>query len=309
MSLITFFAAPKPLVDERISTIQMNAFRSWAALPEVDVILMGDEVGVSEAASQVGARHITDVRRNSRGTPLISSMIQFAREYSTSPLLCVINADMIIMRDMVEASRQVRELASRFVMLSRRWDLEMNGPLHLQAGWEAELQARVRAEGRLHRPAGSDFFVFPRDIYHSVPEFAVGRAGWDNWMIYSARRSRWPVIDCTPSVMAVHQNHDYSHLPGGAPHYAMPESDENIRLAGGTASIRYTILDSTHVLSDGRLRRPKISGPRIARGVEVTLRTALFFLPATVTEELVRPRRWKKRFLRAIGRRQGKEDN
>jgi hypothetical protein len=307
MSLITFFSAPKALADERISIIQMNAFRSWAELPKVEVILMGDEVGVSEAASQVGARHIANVRRNSRGTPLISSMIELAREHSTSPLLCIINADMIIMPDMVEASRQVRELAPKFVMLSRRWDLEVNGPLHLQPGWEAELRARVRREGKLHRPAGSDFFVFPREIYEDVPEFAVGRAGWDNWMIFSARRSRWPVVDCSPSVMAVHQNHDYRHLPGGAPHYAMPESDENIRLAGGTASIRYTILDSTHVFSDGRLRRPRISGSRIARGVEVTLRTALFFLPSTMKEELVRPRRWKKRFLRAIGRGQGKE--
>ena len=32
-----------------------------------------------------------------------------------------------------------------------------------------------------------------------MPDFAIGRAGWDNWMIYHARQQGWPVIDGTPS--------------------------------------------------------------------------------------------------------------
>jgi hypothetical protein len=55
-------------------------------------------------------------------------------------------------------------------------------------------------------------------------------------MIYKARKEGWAVIDCTPSVMIVHQNHDYSHLPGGKPHYEHPDTNENIRLAGGQAT-------------------------------------------------------------------------
>ena len=62
---------------------------------------------------------------------------------------------------------------------------------------------------------------------------SFGRAGWDNWMIYAGRRSGWPVVDATASIMIIHQNHDYSHLPGGQPHYRLPETDENVRLAGG----------------------------------------------------------------------------
>ena len=46
------------------------------------------------------------------------------------------------------------------------------------------------------------------------------------------------MIDCTPSVMIVHQNHDYSHLPGGKPHYEHPDTNENIRFlrAAGTSA-------------------------------------------------------------------------
>ncbi len=104
------------------------------------------------------------------------------------------------------------------------------------------------------------------------------------------------MIDCTPSVMIVHQNHDYSHLPGGKSHYDHPDTTENIRLAGGHASIRYTILDSTHQLVDGKLVRPKMTNARFMRNVELFLRKIFFFLPENLVENIVRPKRWKKRF-------------
>ncbi|MFM8426172.1 MAG: hypothetical protein ACKOBL_13455, partial [Chloroflexota bacterium] len=143
--------------------------------------------------------------------------------------------------------------------------------------------------------AGSDFFLFPRSCYADIPTFTIGRAGWDNWMIYKARKENWAVIDCTPSVMIVHQNHDYSHLPGAKPHYDHPETNENIRLAGGQANVRYTILDSTHQLVGDTLARPKMTSLRFTRKFELFLRSVFFFLPESVLENIARPKRWQKR--------------
>jgi hypothetical protein len=114
-------------------------------------------------------------------------------------------------------------------------------------------------------------------------------------MIYKARREGWPVIDCTPSIMIVHQNHDYSHLPGGKPLYEHPDTNENIRLAGGQANIRYTILDATHQLRDGKLVRPKMTSARFTRRLELFLRKVFFFLPENMIEHIARPKRWQKR--------------
>jgi hypothetical protein len=136
-----------------------------------------------------------------------------------------------------------------------------------------------------------------------LPDFAVGRAGWDNWMICNARKHNWRVIDATPSVMIVHQNHDYAHLPGGKPHYSAPETDENIRLAGGEPAIRYTILDATHCLVDGKLVRPRPSYLRFMRRIELLLRAVFFFLPPEMIEDVARPKRWKKRILKLLGAR------
>ncbi|OIN95329.1 MAG: hypothetical protein AUJ21_03375 [Anaerolineae bacterium CG1_02_58_13] len=296
MTSITLFSAPKPLTDPHIATIQRNAIRSWTLLPEVEVILLGEETGLAEAARELGVRHIPNVTRNTSGTPLISSMFSLARENSNSPLLCIVNADMLLMPDFVEAAKQVVKLKDNFILLSQRWDLDVAQPLEFTKGWESRLRNTVHATGILHRPAGSDFFLFPKSCYTDVPDFAIGRAGWDNWMIYKARQEKWPVIDCTPSVMIVHQNHDYGHLPGGQAHHTLPETDENIRLAGGQAAIRYTILDSTHRLVGGKLARPRMSALRFQRGVELFLRKLFFFLPEDTIENIARPKRWQKRF-------------
>lgn len=303
MSLITLFSAPKPFTDPHIATIQRNAIKSWTLLSDIEVILLGEEAGLAEAAQELRVKHIPNVQRNQSGTPLISSMFQAARENSHSELLCIVNADMILMPDFLEAARRSRLQRDKFVLLSQRWDLDVTQPLEFTEGWQKRLSSIVDGQGTLHRPAGSDFFLFPKTCYTDVPDFAIGRAGWDNWMIYKARKEKWPVIDCTPSVMIVHQNHDYSHLPGGKSHHEHSDSDENIRLAGGQAAIRYTILDSTHQLVRGTLARPKLSYLRFMRGVELFLRAIFFFLPENMIENVARPKRWKKRLQKIFGKR------
>jgi hypothetical protein len=295
MPLITLFSAPKPFTDPHIVTIQRNAIKSWTLLPDVEVILLGEETGLAETSRELGVKHISSVARNTNGTPLISSMFQLARENSNSELLCIINADIILMTSFVEAAKQVVKLKDNFVLLSQRWDLDVTQPIEFTDGWQDRLSSIVNRQGTLHRPAGSDFFLFPPPSFREVPDFAIGRAGWDNWMIYKARSENWPVIDGTPSIMIVHQNHDYSHLPGGKPHYEHPDTNENIRLAGGTAAVRYTILDSTHQLVNGKLTRPSISRLRFTRRVELFLRAVFFFLPENMIENIARPKRWKKR--------------
>lgn len=295
MPLITFFSAPKPFTDPHIAMIQRNAIKSWTLLEDVEVILLGDEVGLAEVAKELGVKHFPNVKVNEGGVPLISSMFEIARENSNGELLCIVNADMILMSDFVEAARKVKSQRLEFVLLSQRWDYDIASPLDFAEGWESRLRESVRKQNQLHRPAGSDFFLFPKKCYETVPDFSIGRAGWDNWMIYKARAEKWTVIDGTPSVMIAHQNHDYSHLPEGKSHHEHPETNENIRLAGGQANVRYTILDATHQLADGKLIRPKMTSLRLTRKLELFLRAVFFFLPENTIENIARPKRWQKR--------------
>jgi hypothetical protein len=268
MPLITLFSAPKPFADAHIAIIQRNAIKSWALLPDVRVILLGDEPGVEKEARELDVIHLPGVKCSEGGTPLISSMFQLTRANSDSNLLCIINTDILLMPDFVAAVEQVQRQKEKFVLLSQRWDLDLRQPMEFTEGWEDCLRSAVHGQGQLHRPAGSDFFLFPRTCYTEVPDFVIGRAGWDNWMIYKARKSGFPAIDATHDVLVVHQNHDYSHLPGGRPHYDHPETDENIRLAGGRPMTRFTLLDTDKRLVDGKLLPQKLDRARLWRRIE-----------------------------------------
>ena len=308
MTLVTLFSAPKAFTDPVTARTQCNAIESWKRLAVERVLLLGNAAGIAAAAEDMGVRHMPEVAVNRNGVPLISSMVQRVRASSDSALLAIINTDIILTSDFTRVAREMESLRStgalnrRFVLVSRRWDLEVPTAMDFSDGWETRLRQVVREQGRLHRPTGSDFFLFPRDCYPDIPDFAVGRAGWDNWMIYKARAEGWPVIDATPSMLIVHQAHDYRHLPGAKPHYNHPDTLVNMKLAGGQAAIRYTILDATHALVDGRLVHPTLSRERLMRGVELALRRLFFFLPEHLVENLVRPKRWSKRLRKLLSK-------
>jgi hypothetical protein len=271
MPLITLFSAPKPFTHPHIAMIQRNAVNSWLALGgEVEVFLVGDEAGIGQAAMECGAGWLPEVRRNQAGTPLVSSIFDLARRAGRAPLLAYLNADVMLLPDFIVAARQVSVQVERFLLIGQRWDLDVRMALDFGPGWEARLRSDLQARGRLHQPAGSDYFLFPAAIFTETPDFAIGRAGWDNWMIYQARRQGWAVVDGTPSVAVIHQDHDYAHLPGGRPHYEMPESFANQEMAGGAANL-YMVLDADWQLRRGRVRRPTLSYARLLRRIEVWL--------------------------------------
>jgi len=181
-----------------------------------------------------------------------------------------LNADIIVQPDFVTVAHKVAAQAERFLVVGQRWDLQVENELDFNPGWEARLRADLEKRGRLHPPAGSDYFIFPRNLFTAMPAFAIGRAGWDNWMIYHARERGWPVVDATPSLQIIHQDHDYSHLPGGKPHYDLEESNHNLALAGGPLHIYY-VLDTDKQLWDGRIRSPRPSMLRTLRKAELWL--------------------------------------
>lgn len=270
MPFITIFTAPKPFTDPHIATIQRNAIQSWLLLGSVEVLLVGEEPGLSDIATEYGIHHLPEVARNDLGTPLVSSIFSLARQASTSPMLAYVNADIILTPDFVDASKRVSEQLERFLVVGQRWDLEVRQVMDFSSGWDQRLKSEIENRGQLHAPAGSDFFLFPRTLSIEMPDFAIGRAGWDNWMIYHARQQGWPIVDATPSLMVVHQDHDYGHLPGGKPHYNQAESRQNEAFAGGPANL-YMVLDSDKQLIDGKVRAPKPNLLRVLRRAEVWL--------------------------------------
>lgn len=270
MSDMTIFISPKGFDRDHIRVIQMNAIRSWKALNrDVDIVLIGDDPGVEEAAQELGVRYIGDVRRNDEGTPLLSDIFELARRTSDSPLLAYVNADILLFPEFVDISKKVAASEDKFLLVGQRWDLDQRTLLDFSDGWEAQLRNEIQTRARRHPIGGSDYFVYPRVCFETLPDFAIGRSGWDNWMFYQARRMGWKLINCSDVIDIIHQEHDYSHLPNGQSHYRLPESAKNVELGGGKRTI-FNLNDCDYLLTkDLAVVKTPLTWKKMLREIEI----------------------------------------
>jgi hypothetical protein len=255
--VLTLFTIPKPFAGAA-RTAQLNALRSWRALDgEVEILVFGDEAGAAEAAAETGAVHVPDVARNEWGTPLVADAFDRAARAARHETLAYANADMILFDDLLTAVRRLH--GRRALLFGRRTDVHLGEELSFDDGG-ARLRA-LAAGGQLGTERQIDYLVFRRDVQWEMPPFAVGRPGWDNWMLLRARDLDLDLVDLTPSVLALHQAHGYDHVPARRDHrWGGPEADRNRELAGIDPDRAFGILDATHVL--GRHRLLPALGPR-----------------------------------------------
>jgi hypothetical protein len=241
--------------------------------PECEILLLGDEEGIAEAAAEMNVNHIPAIARNEYGTPLISDAFKQAAQYSTKDTLCYINADIILCDDFLQAIDRIANRKREFLMVGQRWDIDIDQLIDFGQNWQQLVRDLIRNFGILHPRYGIDYFVFPKGLFKDIPPFAVGRPGWDNWMIYKAKISRYSVIDATTVVKAVHQNHDYSHVPQrNGRKYEGPESKRNRSLLDNY-SISFSIDDANYVLTKKYIRPAlarRVNRPRMYARISLT---------------------------------------
>lgn len=268
MTFLTIFSAPKPFTDPHINIIQRNAIESWLQLgTDVEVVLAGEEEGLSEVAEEYNVFHQNKIERNKFGTPRVDSIFNQARKLTNSKLLAYINTDIILTSDFVRVAREINNFEDHFLIVGRRWDLQINEPICFRGDWLNKLEEKLKEQGTLHGPTALDYFIFPRGSYMDIPAFAIGRAGWDNWMIYQAIKSGMMVIDGTFSITAIHQKHDYSHLPGGMSHHQLKESNQNVEIGGGFSKM-YDLLDVDWYFINDRKKAASLNFTRFLRKIE-----------------------------------------
>jgi hypothetical protein len=247
---LTIFSIPKAFAGQ-IDRAQRNALKSWRRQSDVEIVLMGDDAGVADAAAAFDAGHVAEIERTAHGTPRLDVAFAQARKMARHDTLCFVNADIILPPDFAEVVAGVSMRPS--LVVGARWERDVEGSLDFDSdATDAMLRSRA---GDLGPPFAIDYFVFHRDINWSMPAFAIGRTVWDNWMIFRARQLRVPVIDATRRLFVIHQSHDYSHIaPSRSALWKGTEAEENRRLAG--LDRLFTIEDATHVMTeDGTVKR------------------------------------------------------
>lgn len=236
---LTLFAIPKAFTDRQTRVNQTNAILSWQQLaPSVQILLFGDEPGIEEFAEEHGLGFGGGLRRNAFGTPLLSDAFARAHQLSDTPLMMYVNSDVIFSESLLAAAERVLQ-DSRLqpsVTFGQRLDVPVNRLLDFSTRepWRW-LEGEVASRGQRSPIVCKEYFLFTRGLYESIPDFAVGRGNWDNWMIHHAREQGTPVVNATEVILAIHQKHGYRHLKTSrlGCYVTCPEAKQNQRLAGG----------------------------------------------------------------------------
>ena len=248
--MLTFFSTPKPF-NGHLNVIQRNALRSWQQVHAgVEVLLFGDDPGAAEVCAELGLRHVPTVGKNRYGTKSLSSIYDQAQELAHHDLLCHVNCDILLLEDFRQAVDVVTQESFPFLMAGRRWDVDIREPLDfIHTDWRILVRNLALQANQQRPPQWIDYFVFRRGLFHhQIPEFVIGRPGWDNWLLWYARSSGAKLIDVSEVVCAVHQNHDYSYHPDGEKGvWEGEEAQENYKLLDGHKKFR-TLENATHLL-------------------------------------------------------------
>jgi len=254
--MISIFTMPKDFIGE-FEIIQRNAIRTWKEeCPNSEIILAANAEGVSEVSAQFGIQHLHGVRSGDLGSPLLSSLFQQVKQEARNEILAFINADCMLIGNLEKAVELVRKKFEKFLMIGIRYDSEISQLLPTE-DWKDFI---LMNKGLLHpfarrkeigktSVAGTDLFVFPKDLYPEVPPFNIGTFYYDAWLIYDAWRRQIPIIDITPDIMTIHQKHTVKTRTDNF----WKEADINEKLCSGKKACR----DANFILENGILQRNK----------------------------------------------------
>jgi len=247
--MITIFSTLKKPNQEPFRVIQENAVASWRQL-NAEVILFGDEQhepGTGRIAQKYGC-HYLPVERNRWGTPLIGSLLAGAQGNASHRLLCLVNSDIILMRDWLDALLRVNEARNGkgFVMIGScySWDnpaidekkrhIGSAERIQFTDGWQKRLSEYVEAACELQPPTGMDFWAYPKMTYDGLDfgPMAIGRYKWDNCMVALPKQKGVPIVDATGRFVGVRQR-DNIKFPREDPEAQVNMAWGKGRCAGG----------------------------------------------------------------------------
>lgn len=255
--MITIFSNPRPF-EGLFNLIQRNAIKSWINLyPDCEIILFEDENKTTlRVAAELDPRIkvIENVECNEFGTALMSDVFKKIRAEAKGDIICQVNTDIILLRDFINSIEDIREVMGdkNFFMSGRRWDMDVKDELNAEdADFEKHIRKLIKEKGSLHGYCGMDYWIFPRKYNLNMPPMVIGRPGIDSWIVYKTRALKYPVIDSTASITALHQNHNY---PRKKSESFEKEKRENISLAGALNML--TLQDANWVFDGGKIKKP-----------------------------------------------------
>jgi hypothetical protein len=216
--MITLFTTTKDFTGVNRQN-QLNAIRCWLSSPcQPEVIIFGKSSGIEEIGEHPNLKILEQVRTSSSGVPYVNEMFNVIFKIAKYPVCGYVNADILLPNNFFENVLLIhKQINKNYLIVGERIDADVDAELTFDDQWEKAFRNKYQNNFKNHLPYGSDFFIFPKGQYNlsNMPELLIGRPGWDNVMIYNARKRKFKTIDISDTTKVFHQNHPqvYSTTP------------------------------------------------------------------------------------------------
>lgn len=290
--MLTIFSVPKAFRNE-FAIIQYNAIKSWTLFkPKPEIILFGDENGISEICKNFNLIHFPKIKTNQYKTPLLNDAFEKAQKIAKNKILMYANSDIIFPKSFTEIIYKISRKFKSFLATGQRYELRINRKIDLSdPNWRKKIIDLALFKNQLKEPGWIDYFIFTKGLFKNLPPFAIGRTFWDKWLVWKAVSKNAPVIDLTTAVIAIHQTHTYSY--GNKTKDSVwegKETLENIKLAGGW-SHGYSLKMADYILENNKFIKQK--NIKIKRLLTSLFRKGLDVF--SFQSLLLKIRRWKNK--------------
>ena len=190
---------------------------------------------------------------NAEGFLLQNALFERASKEQDLDVVVVINSDIILGDDFLEALEHAEATFDRFLMVGARYDnlTPQEIPVGADKEWTKAFVEQTWEEGALHTYGGSDYFAWRpagdpalAATGGRIPPFTYGRGKADNWIIDAAvKNGMVEVIDATTAILAVHAAHGYDQPEAAAmgavaadADVEVVENEEQVVVAGDSSS-------------------------------------------------------------------------
>ena len=162
-----------------------------------------------------------------------------AEKFFNTTMYCFANSDILFNEGFIHTLEQailpyIPQLQG-LMLVGKRTNVHMD--MNRTIKWFDEVDMLAK-NGSLFGENAQDYFVtlkggFPWD---NIPDFVIGRNGYDNWLVAKAMKERITTIDGTNTILAFHQSgHDGDFA------WKRQESEKKINVELGGAKIFYKI--------------------------------------------------------------------
>ncbi|XP_055955971.1 uncharacterized protein LOC130012325 [Patella vulgata] len=192
----------RQILSDPKTTVHINTFLNWKKFkPHVQPVVFTNESAVIAQAIEYGWKYLPLLHMSPYHVPILKYILS-AMEYA------YVNSDILFDDGLIKTITAVNSAPSLpknepLLIIGQRTNV-----LSVTLAESSTFQKlhRISKRGQLFGKDAEDNFITDHSFpWETIPELAIGLPAYDNWLVLFARAGNMTVIDCTATMLAVHQ--------------------------------------------------------------------------------------------------------